>query len=213
MSAIPCARIAKTRSLPQADYRTQDPEVALMLRVRRDDAGAFGQLLERYWSQVYGRFYRRLGDRQEAEDLAQDVFLRLYRNRKRYQPRAKFSTWLYHITQNVLRNALRSRRRHPNLCLDSLACSTAFAEQFLPDRCEMPSHRLERAELAKIVRAAISCLALRQRTALELQQFENWSYAEVAAEMDMTSKATKSLLYRARNQLRACLAPFMEMSK
>jgi RNA polymerase sigma-70 factor (ECF subfamily) len=162
---------------------------------------------------VYGRFYRRLGDRQEAEDLAQDVFLRLYRNRKRYQPRAKFSTWLYHITQNVLRNALRSRRRHPNLHLDSLAYSPAFAEQFLPDRGDMPSHHLERVELAKVVRAAISGLANRQRLALELQQFEDWSYAEVAAEMAMTPKATKSLLYRARNQLRANLASFVHMGE
>src|SRR5258707_9364384 len=94
------------------DPRPQDdPEVELMLRVQVDDPGAFAELVERYWAQVFGRFYRRLGDRQEAEDLAQDVFLRLYRYRKRYQPRAKFATWLFHVTENVSRNALRSRRR------------------------------------------------------------------------------------------------------
>src|SRR5262245_37026490 len=98
----------------------RDPEVALMLRVQREEPGAFEELIERYWCRVFGHFFRRLGDRQEAEDLAQDVFLRLYRYRQRYQPRAKFATWLFHITQNVARNAVRSRRRHPCVRLGTL---------------------------------------------------------------------------------------------
>src|SRR2546421_5018729 len=99
--------------VPYSPAQANDPEVALMMKVKRGDQRAFTELVERYWTQIFGHFYRRLGDRQEAEDLAQDVFLRLYRYRKRYQPRAKFATWLYHITQNVARNALRSRRRRP----------------------------------------------------------------------------------------------------
>ena len=84
-----------------------------MLRVQKGDNAAFAELVDRYHSRVLGNFIRRLGDRQEAEDLTQDVFLRLYRARQRYQPRARFATWLYHITQNVARNAFRARRRHP----------------------------------------------------------------------------------------------------
>lgn len=199
------------RILPAAGrppYQVQDSEVDLMLQVQADDAVAFGKLIDRYWPQVFGRFYRRLSDRQEAEDLAQEVFLRLYRHRKRYQPRAKFATWIFHIAQNVLRNALRSRRRHPAPC--SCASGTMSGECLLPDRGEAPSGRLERDELARQVRTAMSGLGLRQRTALELHQFQNWTYAQVAAEMDMSPKAAKSLLYRARTQLRANLMPFME---
>src|SRR5438445_11475688 len=76
---------------------SRDPDVRLMLQVQRDEPGAFETLINRYWARIFGHFFHRLGDRQEAEDLAQDVFLRLYRHRKRYQPRAKFATWLYHI--------------------------------------------------------------------------------------------------------------------
>src|SRR5206468_4385159 len=138
--------------------------------VQRGDPGAFPQLVERYWTRVFGVFFRRLGDREEAEDLTQDVFLRLYRSRTRYEPRAKFATWLFHITQNVARNALRSRRRRPCVRLETLAGpgDPFGGEWLLPDRGEPPSRPLERAELAGQVRSAVSGLAERQRTAVEL---------------------------------------------
>src|SRR5215475_9728098 len=92
---------------------SRDPDIELMLRVQRDEPGAFAELIDLYWSRIFGRFYRQFGDRQEAEDLVQDVFLRLFRNRKRYRPQAKFATWLFHIARNVGRNAIRTRRRRP----------------------------------------------------------------------------------------------------
>ncbi len=82
----------KNRKPKTENREWNDPEVALMLRVQRDEPDAFAELIERYWLRVFSSFYRRLGDRQEAEDLAQDVFLRLYRHRKRYLPRARFTT-------------------------------------------------------------------------------------------------------------------------
>ena len=184
-----------------------------MLRVQRDDAAAFSELLERYWRQVFGRFYRRLGDRQEAEDLAQDVFLRLYRYRKRYQPRAKFATWLFHIAQNVLRNALRTRRRHACMRFGippDLPPELRLAEGPGDLPADSPSRPLERAEVAGLVRLAVSSLADRQRTAMELYQFQDRSCAQIAAAMDMTPKAAKSLLYRARHQLRSSLRDAIE---
>ncbi len=193
--------------------RLEDPDVVLMLRVQRDEPGAFAELVQQHWAGVFGRFYRRLGDRQEAEDLAQEVFLRVYRHRHRYQPRAKFGTWLFHIVQNLGRNAMRSRRRRPWTRLGALASPSGedfLTEQVLTDRAEAPSRPLERAELAGAVRAAVSRLADRQRTAMELHQFQDWTHAEIAAEMDMSPKAAKSLLYRARNQLRAILTRFVE---
>lgn len=210
MTATASARPSKQRLKIKEQKYHDDPEVALMLRVQKDDATAFAELLQRNWSYVFGRCYRRLRDRQDAEDLAQEVFLRVYRGRKAYRPRAKFSTWLFHITQNLLRNTIRSRRRHPCLRLDSLACSPFLVERLFPDHGESPSRPVERAEVAKIVRTAVSHLASRQRTAVELQQFHNSTYEQVAAKMDMSPKAAKSLLYRARNQLRASLSPFME---
>jgi RNA polymerase sigma-70 factor (ECF subfamily) len=192
-----------------------DPEVVLMLRVGKGDGAAFEELVRRYWSRVFGHFYRRLGDRQEAEDLTQDVFLRLYRYRRRYRPRAKFITWLFFIAQNVARNAVRSRRRHPCTCLEALSRPTRDGEPLeglFPDNAEAPSRPMERAEAAVAVRAAVAELAERQRAAMELHQFHNRTYSEVAAELDMSPKAAKSLLYRARLQLRESLTPFMEVN-
>src|SRR3954453_4730844 len=88
-----------------------DPEIELMRRVQQDEPGAFATLVAAYWSRVFGRFVGQLGDRQEAEDLTHDVFLRLYRSRKRYHPRAKLASWIFFIARNVGRNALRRRRR------------------------------------------------------------------------------------------------------
>jgi RNA polymerase sigma-70 factor (ECF subfamily) len=194
----------------KAVKRHDDPEIELMLRVQRDEPGAFAELVTHYWPRICGRFYRWLTDRQEAEDLAQDVFLRLYRSRKRYQPRARFSTWLYHISRNVARNALRTRRRHPCLRVGSLAVFEEETPQIRPGREESPSQPLERSELIVQVREAVARLVGRQRTALELHQFQDRSYAEIASTMDMTLKATKSLLYRARNQLRVNLAEMIQ---
>ncbi|HLJ96828.1 MAG TPA: RNA polymerase sigma factor [Gemmataceae bacterium] len=209
MNATAAIRPRQRKSVLKNQKYSDDPEVILMLRVKKDDPGAFAELLRRNWSYVFGRCYRRLRDREDAEDLAQEVFLRVYRGRKTYEPRAKFSTWLFHITQNLLRNTIRSRRRRPCLRLDALACSPFLAEHLFRDDGESPTRPIERAELAKIVRTALSHLAHRQRTAVELQQFHNSTYEQVAAQMDMSPKAAKSLLYRARNQLRASLTSFM----
>lgn len=188
-----------------------EPDVQLMLRVARDEPGAFKELLALYWPRVFGQFYKQLGDRQEAEDLAQDVFLRLYRNRRRYQPRASFATWLYHIARNVARNAIRGRRRRPVVSLSQVYRRDhdhPAEERFPINRADPPASPIEREEAATTVRAAMSRLAGRQRAALELQ-FQDHSYSEIAHELDMTPKAAKSLLYRARLQLRDSLHPYM----
>jgi RNA polymerase sigma-70 factor (ECF subfamily) len=200
---------------PDTGRRTElarrDPDAARMVRACRGDAAAFAELVQRYWQPIVGRFFRQLGDRQDAEDMAQEVFLRLYRARRRYRPRAKFSTWLYHVANNVARNAVRTRRRHP--CrpmsrLSSGAPDDAFTQRYLPDRGDSPSRPLERAELAVQVRSALASLAERHRVALELQ-FQDRTYREIARRLALTPEATKSLLYRARQQLKETLAPVM----
>ena len=186
-----------------------DPEVQLMLRVQRDEPGAFAALVAAYWSRVFGKFVRQVGDRQEAEDLAQDVFLRLYRSRKRYRPRAKLATWVFFIARNVGRNALRRRRRKK-----LTPVGLAFDGEDFPGLGPLtddaaPAAPLERAELARLVRGAVAGLNVRQRRAVELQ-FDDQSYAEIADALAMSPKAAKSLLYRARNELRFALLPFAE---
>lgn len=185
-----------------------DPDADLMLRVKRDEPGAFAELTDRFGGRIFAQLYRMIPDRQEAEDLTQDVFLRLYRSRRRYQPRAKFSTWLFHITKNVARNALRRRRRqawlHFGPVIEREETSTLARQRHDP-ALESPSAPLERCELAQAVRGAVAGLAGRQRAALEMHQFQNRSYAEIAAALALTPEATKSLLYRARLQLRGHL--------
>jgi RNA polymerase sigma-70 factor (ECF subfamily) len=182
-----------------------------MLQVRDGDDEAFAELQRRYAGRVFGYFQKLFRDRVDAEDLTQEVFLRLYRSRHRYQARAHFATWVFHLTQNVARNALRSRRRRPWVRLDQVSPGQRYLlESHLPNRTDAPSRRLERAELAGVVRAAVADLADRQRTAVELHQFHDMTYSEVAAELAMTPKAAKSLLYRARGQLRAALTSHMQ---
>ena len=207
---MPVLSPSRSKKTPSASRWRDDPEVRLMLRVKEGDTDAFAELQQRYAPRVLGYFHRQLGDRAEAEDLTQDVFLRLYRSRERYQPRASFATWVFHITQNVVRNALRSRRRRPCVQLDAADGEAALPETLLTDPCEAPSRPLERDELAGVVREAVAGLNRRTRAAVEMHQFEERSYAEVAAELDMTPKAAKSLLYRARNLLRDRLTPFVE---
>src|SRR5271165_7210632 len=129
--------------------RTRDSDIELMLRVQQDEPGAFADLIELYWPRVFGRFFRQFGDRQEAEDLVQDVFLRLFRNRKRYRPQAKFATWLYHIARNVARNAIRTRRRRPAMPMALFeGVDEAPALSRTRNIAEVPSRSLERAEVA-----------------------------------------------------------------
>jgi RNA polymerase sigma-70 factor (ECF subfamily) len=187
-----------------------DPEVQLMLRAQRDEPGAFAELVAAYWTRVFGKFVRQVADRQEAEDLAQDVFLRLYRSRKRYRPRAKLATWVFFIARNVGRNALR-RRRRKRLTPVGLPRDTDDGPAVLgrTDDSTAPGRRVERAELAGVVRRAVAALNRRQREAVELQ-FDDRTYAEIASALAMSAKAAKSLLYRARNELRSALVRYAE---
>src|SRR5919201_5141744 len=103
-----------------AQMSLRDPDVRAMLRVRdHDDAAAFGELVDRYQHRLVGVMHHLVGHADEAEDLAQEVFLRVYRNRKKYSPQAKFSTWLFTIANNLALNALRNRSRKPAVPLEA----------------------------------------------------------------------------------------------
>jgi RNA polymerase sigma-70 factor (ECF subfamily) len=192
----------------------RDPDIRLMLRVRDDDPGAFEELVELYQHRLVAVMNHLVGKAEEAEDLAQEVFLRVYRSRKKYRPRSKFSTWLFTIANNLALNALRSRQRKPMVSLpaqDSGPLGPRPAEQIVRDRGSGPMRRLERQELSDLIRRALEGLNERQRMAVVLNKFEDMNYAEIAEVMGLTTKAIKSLLSRARENLRAALSSYVFM--
>jgi len=192
----------------------RDPDIRLMLRVRDDDATAFAELVELYQHRLVTVMHHLVGNKEEAEDLAQEVFLRVYRTRKKYRPRAKFSTWLFTIANTLALNALRSRQRKPVVPLnvrDSGPLGPRPAEQLVRDRHNQPGDRLQQQELAAIVQEALEGLNERQRAAVVLNKFEDMNYAEIAEVMGLTTKAVKSLLSRARENLRLALKQYIYM--
>jgi RNA polymerase sigma-70 factor (ECF subfamily) len=192
----------------------RDPDVRLMLRVRDDEADAFEELVAQFQHRLVAVMHHLVGNADEAEDLAQEVFLRVYRARKKYHPRCKFSTWLFTIANNLALNTLRSRQRKPVVSLpahDSGPLGPRPAEQLVPDRGSGPMQKIQRQELAAQVRRALEGLNERQRMAVVLNKFEDMNYAEIADVMGLTVKAVKSLLSRARMNLRAALVDYLYM--
>jgi RNA polymerase sigma-70 factor (ECF subfamily) len=194
-------------------YTLADPDVRLMLLVRDDDAQAFEELMVRYQNRLMSLLAHLVGQRDLAEDLTQEVFLRVYRARKRYVPGAKFSTWLFTIAGNVASNALRSRarRREVNLAPQVNDSSAQTLEAVaLAASGMMPTRQLDKAELCAAVQQAVATLSDRQRMAVLLAKFENFSYADIGEVMDMSPQAVKSLLSRARCNLRETLQPYLD---
>src|SRR5438477_10972292 len=197
-----------------AQMALRDPDIRLMLRVRDDDSAAFAELVERFQHRLVAVMHHLVGSPHEAEDLAQEVFLRVYRIRKKYRPKAKFSTWLFTIANNLALNALRDRQRRPVLPLeirDSGPLGPRPAENMAPTRDDPPAHNLQQQELADVIRQALDGLNERQRVAIVLNKFEDMNYADIADVMGLTTKAVKSLLSRARAKLREALQGYIYM--
>ena len=195
-------------------YALKDPDVRLMLEVREDSAVAFEELVSRYQGRLVAVFEHMIGTRDQAEDIAQEVFLRVYRARKTYIVSAKFSTWLFTIANNVAYNALRSRSRRREVTLQPRESGPMGARPL--DRMlqassgQMPARQLDKAEMREIVRMALGALNERQRMAVLLCKFEGMSYAEIATTMELSPQAIKSLLSRARGNLREVLEPYLK---
>jgi len=185
-----------------------------MLEVRDGSAAAFEELMLRYQSRLVTVLEHLVGSRDQAEDLAQEVFLRVYRARRRYTPGAKFSTWLFTIANNVASNALRSKSRRREINLVGRASgplgTEPLAQLLQAASGQMPARQLDKAEMRDIVRLAILTLNERQRMAVLLNKFEGLGYAEIASAMNLSAKAVKSLLSRARVSLREVLEPYIQ---
>ena len=192
----------------------RDPDVRLMLEVRDDSAGAFEELMVRYQGRLVMVLEHLTSSRDQAEDLAQEVFMRVYRARKRYVAGAKFSTWLFAIANNVASNALRTRSRRREVTLEVRESGPMGAhpleKMVQASSGQMPARQLDKAEMRDIVRLALEALNDRQRMAVLLSKFEGMSYADIAETMELTPQAVKSLLSRARGNLREVLEPYLE---
>jgi len=182
-----------------------------MLRVQAGDAGAFEQLVTLWQDRLVTLFLHHTGDHSTAEDLAQEVFLRVYRAREGYRPTAKFSTWIHTIANNVasdLRQRAYRRMEHGVAPSTSSSSAVGLEQIAVAASGERPAREADRQELQTVVREAISSLNDNQRMAVLLAKFENCSYEEIATAMGLSVPAVKSLLFRARDQLRATLESY-----
>lgn len=191
----------------------RDPDVQLMLRVRNGDESAFEQLVAKYQDRLIGIFTNMFGDSALAEDLAQEVFLRIYRARQGYEPTAKFSTWVFQIASNLASNSRRTKGRKKEVQFSpSMSGSQPVhaGEALVPDKSALiPTRQLDTEELREHVLSAMETLNERQRMAVLLHKFEGLSYVEIGNIMDMTPQAIKSMLSRARENLRVALEKYI----
>src|SRR5262245_7149297 len=197
----------------QTQISLRDPDVRLMLRTKEGDDSAFEELVVNYQDRLVHIFNLLVGNQETAEDLAQEVFLRVYRARHGYVPTAKFSTWLFKIANNLANNLhrLKGRRREVALNVrDSGPMGARPQEQLLQEKSAlMPTRQFDKREVREVVQAALASLNDRQRMALLLHKYEEMSYADIGAAMEMSPQAVKSLLSRARESLRVKLEAYV----
>jgi RNA polymerase sigma-70 factor (ECF subfamily) len=191
-------------------YRS-DPDVQLMLAFKQGDDDAFERLMRKHYRSVLNFIARFIGRPAAAEDLAQEVFLRIYRSRSRYAPKARFRTWMFTIARNISLNEIRRSGKSEDLIRqgdpDDWSSTSSSPQSGDAPGPEAELLLLERREK---VHRAIATLPDNQRSAVLLRRFEDLSYAEIASVLGVSQKAVKSLLSRAKVNLRQRLAEFIE---
>jgi RNA polymerase sigma-70 factor (ECF subfamily) len=199
-----------TDQVNEIRFVSHDSDAQLMLAFQKGELSAFEALLRRNYRNVLNFTYRFMGRRDIAEDLTHEVFLRVYQNSAGYEPRSRFRTWLYTIAKNLCLNELR-RKSHRMQSLDEPGLQEG--EQLpkaIPDQSLPPEDHLIRKERIAAVRAAIDELPENQRIAVILLRYDDFSYEQIAATLDTSEKAVKSLLSRAKENLKKKLAPWVE---
>lgn len=210
-AGVPASCVREKFRYARKGMDQQDPDVALMLRVKDGDIAAFEDLVERYKQPVINLLYRTLPDATEAEDLAQNVFIQVYKSAHRYEASARFSTWLFTIARNLCLNEIRRRSRHPAESMDVPH----------PENEDQPLRQIEdtkqfaapeallQDELEAKVEEAIADLPENQRTAILLCRQNDMSYEDISQVLDCSLSATKSLIHRARETLKQRLKPYL----
>jgi len=182
-------------------------DVRLMRLVGRGDTNAFEALIERHQGLVAGTVARMLGSNSDVEDIAQQVFIRVWKSARRYVPRAKFTTWLLKITRNLVFNELRRTKRHVHVPLQS---EPAVEDPPVKDETNLaPDASLLEVELQRTIEEAILQLPETQRLAVVLRRYEQLSYEQIAEVLNLSVPAVKSVLFRARTELRSRLSKYL----
>lgn len=188
-----------------------EPDAALMLRVKRGDMHAFEELVEKYKQPVVNVISRTLHDQTEAEDLAQNVFVQVFKSAHRYQATAKFSTWLFTIARNLCLNEIRRRSRHPAESLEASQTGNedSPARQFEDVKTFSPTENVLHGELEQKVQSALADLPENQRTAILLCRQDELSYEDISEVLGCSLSATKSLIHRGRETMKEKLKLYL----
>lgn len=184
-------------------------DVALMLQVKTGSLEAFEALVERHQHSVVGTVAKMLGGDAEAEDVAQMVFIRVWKSAPRYEPSAKFTTWLMTITRNLVFNEMRRRQRARIVPMENER-EDAPENQYPDTEAAAPGEELLKSELQAAVDAAIASLPEAQRMAIVLRRYENMPYEDIAKVLKTSVPAVKSILFRARAELKERLKKYLE---
>lgn len=182
--------------------------ISLMLRVKKGDIQAFEELVEIHQGAVIGTVAKMLGSPNEAEDIAQQVFVRIWKSAARYEPQAKFTTWMFTITRNLVFNEVRRRQRKPTVSADE---REEESNQVVEDNDTIrPDQEVLHSELEKAVDEAIHALPEKQRMAVIMRRYEELPYEEIGKILKLSVPAVKSLLFRARTQLKENLQKYLD---
>ncbi|MFQ5963388.1 MAG: RNA polymerase sigma factor [Candidatus Scalinduaceae bacterium] len=193
----------------QNPYLT-DPDVLLMLEFQEGHKASFEKLMDKYYKRVMNLIYRFVGNKEVAEDLTQDVFVKVYKNARLYKPKAKFQTWLYQIAKNTCLNELRKKR-------SVVSFEETFEVKGNPVKHELtdadnqnPYQTIDQKETVAAVKDAIASLPENQRMAVNLRRYEQLSYDDIAQTMNCSIAAVKSLLSRAKLNLKEKLKDLIQ---
>lgn len=200
--------MSRQEPLPAATGEADAEDVRLMQLASTGDMVAFEHLVERHQALVAGTVGRMLGSNADVEDVAQQVFIRVWKSAKRYEPRAKFTTWLLKITRNLVFNEMRRRKRHALIPLQSEPEGEEM--QLKDEHGQTPDASLLEGELQGAIEEAIGELPESQRMAVVLRRYEELSYEDIADVLDQSVPAVKSLLFRARTELRERLKRYLQ---
>ncbi|WPX40055.1 sigma-70 family RNA polymerase sigma factor [Akkermansia sp. N21116] len=179
----------------------------LMLRIRGGDSQAMEELIRRHQNSVYATVASMLRHGGDVEDIAQQVFIRIWKGAATYEPSSKFTTWMYTIVRNLVFNELRRQKRKPVLSADAI--EEEHGQILSIDTAPSPDSSLEHKELTQAVEDAIASLPEQASLAIQLRRYENLSYEEISQVLGISVSATKSLLFRARNTLKEQLSGFL----
>lgn len=181
-----------------------------MQRLARGHEAALNDLMDRHAQPIFHFLYRMLGNEDDANDLAQESFVRVFQHRTKFKPEARFSTWLYTIAGNLARNHYRWRSRHPNVSLDAAPNDNEHTlADVLPSNEASPGEAATKGERAQAVRTAVNNLPPEMREAIILCEWEELSVNDAAQALNTTPKAVESRLYRARKLLRESLVNWL----